>query len=76
MVDSKTDSGVGLVEPKSMELKLPEGGLRLRTGGVLKRVDVAYEECGAIRPELDNVVFICHALTGDAHVAGMRPGET
>ena len=37
MVDSKTDSGVGLVEPKSMELKLPEGGLRLRTGGVLKR---------------------------------------
>ena len=76
MADSKTDSGVGLVEPKSMELKLPEGGLRLRTGGVLKRVDVAYEECGAIRPELDNVVFICHALTGDAHVAGMRPGET
>ena len=76
MVDSKTDSGVGLVEPKSMELKLPEGGLRLRTGGVLRRVDVAYEECGAIRPELDNVVFICHALTGDAHVAGMRPGET
>ena len=76
MADSKTDSGVGLVEPKSMELKFPEGGLRLRTGGVLKRVDVAYEECGAIRPELDNVVFICHALTGDAHVAGMRPGET
>ena len=76
MADSKTDSGVGLVEPKSMELKLPEGGLRLRTGGVLKRVDVAYEECGAIHPELDNVVFICHALTGDAHVAGMRPGET
>ena len=76
MADSKTDSGVGLVEPKSMELKLPEGGLRLRTGGVLKRVDVAYEECGAIRPELDNVVFICHALTGDAHVAGMRPSET
>ena len=63
MADSKTDSGVGLVEPKSMELKLPEGGLKLRTGGVLKRVDVAYEECGAIRPELDNVVFICHAFS-------------
>jgi homoserine O-acetyltransferase len=70
------DKGVGTVEPKTMALNLPEGGLRLRTGGVLKHIDVAYEECGAIRPELDNVVFICHALTGDAHVAGMRPGET
>ncbi len=43
---------------------------------MLKRIDVAYEECGAIRPERDNVIFICHALTGDAHVAGIRPGET
>ena len=70
------DRGVGVVEAKSLRLKLPEGGFRLRTGGVLKQVDVAYEECGAMRPEMDNVVFICHALTGDAHVAGIRPGET
>ena len=70
------DSGVGVVEPKTLTLKLPEGGFKLRTGGVLKRIDVAYEECGAIRPERDNVIFICHALTGDAHVAGIRPGET
>ncbi len=70
------DSGVGVVEPKTLTLKLPEGGFKLRTGGVLKRIDVAYEECGAMRPERDNVIFICHALTGDAHVAGIRPGET
>ena len=70
------DEGVGLVEPKTLTLELPEGGFKLRTGGVLKRIDVAYEECGAMRPERDNVIFICHALTGDAHVAGIRPGET
>ena len=70
------DAGVGVVEPKTLTLKLPEGGFKLRTGGVLKRIDVAYEECGAVRPERDNVIFICHALTGDAHVAGIRPGET
>jgi len=69
------NEGVGIVEPKMMELKLPEGGFRLETGGVLKRIDVRYEECGA--PMRDgNVIFVCHALTGDAHIAGIRPGET
>ena len=67
--------GVGIVEQKKIDLKLPEGGLRLETGGVLKKVEIVYEECGAPRRD-DNVIFICHALTGDAHVAGIRPGET
>lgn len=66
--------GGGIVELKKMKLKLPEGGLKLAYGGVLKEVEVAYEECGApIRD--DNVIYICHALTGDSHVAGIRPGE-
>mgnify|MGYP002523981109 FL=1 len=67
--------GVGRVEQKTLSLQLPAGGWRLESGDVFTRIDVAYEECGA--PFLgDNAVFICHALTGDAHVAGMRPGET
>jgi len=66
--------GVGVVELKKLKLELPEGGLRFAAGGVLKEIEVAYEECGA--PIADgNVIFICHALTGDAHVAGIRPGE-
>ena len=69
------DTGVGIVEPKRLKLELPEGELRLAYGGVLKEVEVAYEECGAPMTD-DNVVYICHALTGDAHVAGIRPGET
>ena len=67
--------GVGIVELKKMNLNLPEGGLRLAYGGILKKIEVAYEECGAPLRE-DNAIFICHALTGDAHVAGIRPGET
>ena len=57
-----------------MKLELPEGGFTLDYGGVLKEIEVAYEECGA---PLDgyNAVYICHALTGDSHVAGIRPGE-
>ena len=67
--------GVGIVELKKRRLTLPEGGLRLAYGGVLKEIEVAYEECGA-PVAADNVVYICHALTGDAHVAGVKPGET
>ncbi|MCR5752497.1 MAG: homoserine O-acetyltransferase [Kiritimatiellae bacterium] len=66
--------GVGVVEPKKLRLDLPEGGLKLAYGGVLKEIEVQYEECGAPIRE-DNVVYICHALTGDAHVAGVKPGE-
>lgn len=66
---------VGIVERKTIALDLPADGYRLETGAVIRRIDVAYEECGAPLAE-DNAVFICHALTGDAHVAGVKPGET
>ena len=69
-----TDEGVGVVELKKMKLDLPEGGFRFASGGALKEIVVAYEECGAPLSE-DNAIYICHALTGDAHVAGIKPGE-
>ncbi len=62
--------GVGRVETKIARIVLPEVGLRLSSGGVLKALDVAYESYGELTPRKDNVVFICTALTGDAHAAG------
>ena len=73
--DMIDDDRVGLVEPKTLSLKLPKDGYRLESGATINAIDVRYEECGAPMRD-DNVIFICHALTGDAHVAGMRPGET
>lgn len=66
---------VGVVEPHVTTLTTPAGGFRLEEGGVLPQVDVAWESCGLEKPENDNVVFICHALTGDAHVAGRHPED-
>lgn len=74
--DKIQEKTVGIVEPHTIKLDLPPGGFRLEKGGVLPEIQVAYERCGHITPENDNVVFICHALTGDAHVAGVRPGDT
>lgn len=74
--DTHTERTVGTVVPQTLKLELPPGGFRLEKGGVLPEIEVTVERCGAITADNDNVVFICHALTGDAHVAGLRPGET
>ncbi len=77
MQDPATSEGsVGLVETRIARIPLPPGGLVLEKGGVLPELQVAYECYGERAPAGDNVVFICHALTGDAHVAGLhRPDD-
>ena len=74
--DTYSEPTVGVVEPQTIKLALPPGGFRLEKGGVLPEITVAYERCGKVGPGNDNAVFVCHALTGDAHVAGLRPGES
>ncbi len=68
-------SAIGRVVPQDVRLEPPEGGWRLERGGTLPEINVRYELVGQPKPDGSNVVFICHALTGDAHVAGWRPEE-
>ena len=46
-----------------------EGPFVLELGGTLPGVTVAYETYGQLSPTRDNAVLICHALSGDSHVA-------
>ncbi|HEY3317677.1 MAG TPA: homoserine O-acetyltransferase [Coriobacteriia bacterium] len=51
------------------------GDVQLACGRTLPGVTVAYETYGKLREGGDNAVLVCHALSGDSHIAGFRPGE-
>ncbi len=72
---TETGAGVGVVSTQILALDLPPRGLRLKSGQHLQAVEVAYETYGALSERRDNVIFICHALTGDSHVAGRLDSE-
>ena len=56
-----------LVHAQSVTFREP---LELELGGRLSEVIVAFETYGRLSPQRDNAVLICHALSGDSHVAG------
>ena len=65
-------SSVGRTTTERVLLYTEEDPLVLASGRELGPVEVAYETYGTLSPQRDNVVFVCHALTGDAHAAGYR----
>jgi homoserine O-acetyltransferase len=58
---------VGTVDTQFLDLAAP---LALDCGRELRAVRIAYETYGTLTPARDNVILVCHALSGDAHAAG------
>src|SRR5664280_275775 len=46
-----------------------DSALKLELGGELPSVAVAYETYGQLNAARDNAVLVCHAISGDSHVA-------
>ena len=58
---------VGIVAPKTAHFDSP---LTLKSGVVLPRFDLVYETYGTLNAAKSNAVIVCHALSGNHHVAG------
>src|SRR3954447_9797524 len=58
---------VGLAHTRFVDLPEP---LPLDSGASLEQVRIAYETYGQLSKTKDNVILVCHALSGDAHAAG------
>jgi homoserine O-acetyltransferase len=69
-----TAGSVGTVDTQFLDLPKP---VRLDCGRDLHPIRIAYETYGTLSPARDNVILVCHALSGDAHAAGFarRPSE-
>ncbi|QGJ69875.1 Methionine biosynthesis protein MetW [Planctomycetales bacterium 10988] len=50
--------------------------LQLEAGGTLEHVAVAYETYGQLTDARDNAILVCHAISGDSHVAAHDEQDT
>jgi homoserine O-acetyltransferase len=66
------ENSVGIGQTRTIRVVEPDNPLELECGKKLAPIDVAYETYGQLNEAGDNVILICHALSGNAHVASIN----
>ena len=72
MPDSIPANSVGLVSPQTLHIETP---ITLECGQALPAYDLVFETHGKLNQSTSNAILICHALSGDHHVAGYHAME-
>jgi homoserine O-acetyltransferase len=67
--------GVGIVETRYYTFAHKPHPLEVECGKTLSPVTLAYETYGRLNRDKSNGVLVLHALTGDAHAAGLHEGD-
>ena len=71
---SADDASIGAIEVGGGAMTFPaDKPLRLDSGAQLAPLQVAYKTYGRLNAERTNAVLVCHALTGDQHLASPHP---
>lgn len=65
-------NSIGIVTPQTLHIDQP---LQLVSGALLPQYDLVFETYGELNANASNAVLICHALSGDHHVAGFHEGD-
>ena len=63
---------IGIVKPKIFKSLIP---LKLQSGEILTEYNLIYETYGALNKKKDNAILVCHALTGNHHLAGRHSSK-
>src|SRR5512139_787920 len=72
---TRNENRVGVVETKYHTFAYPPHELLVESGGRLGPLTIAYETYGTLNREKSNAVLALHALSGDAHAAGVHQGN-
>lgn len=60
-----------LGETSTQIVTLP--GIKTQSGYQFESINISYQTLGTLSPKKDNVILVCHALSGTAHMAGINP---
>jgi homoserine O-acetyltransferase len=74
-LDANKHTSVGIVKTKYVTFAHPPDELVLESHERLGPVTVAYETYGKLNEQHSNAILVLHALSGDAHVAGLHKGD-
>ncbi|MCP5243543.1 MAG: homoserine O-acetyltransferase [Burkholderiales bacterium] len=61
-------NSVGIVTPQYVHIDKP---LKLKSSSVIGSYNLVYETYGSLNADHSNAVLVCHALSGNHHVAGI-----
>ncbi|MHB0868761.1 MAG: homoserine O-acetyltransferase, partial [Chloroflexota bacterium] len=66
---------MGVVKTQYFTFGEPPNEMLLDSGEKLGPITLAYQTYGQLNADRSNAILICHALSGDAHAAGISGDE-